>query len=106
MGANAKTGKVIPEDFKEGKAHQLWKKGSLDAEDYFTLQNSGEPKVLTAISENRLEIKGSSQRRCLGQRSEKCIQSKCKFFIKNFSTVYLIKWQVSSLQIAHFQKQY
>ena len=28
LGANAKTGKVIPEDFKEGKAHQLWKKGA------------------------------------------------------------------------------
>ena len=58
LGANAKTGKVIPEDFKEGKAHQLWKKGALDAEDYFTLENSGEPKVLTAISESSLEIKG------------------------------------------------
>ena len=49
---------VILEDFEEGKAHQLWKKGELDAEDYFTLENSGEPKVLTAISESSLEIKG------------------------------------------------
>ena len=43
---------------EEGKAHQLWKKGELDAEDYFTLQNYGVPKVLTAISATELEIKG------------------------------------------------
>ena len=50
------------EDFEEGKAHQLWKKGELDAEDYFTLENFenfGVPKVLTAISESSLEIKGN-----------------------------------------------
>ena len=49
---------VILEDFEEGKAEQLWKKGEPDAEGYFTLQNSGEPKVLTAVSESSLEIKG------------------------------------------------
>ena len=52
-------GEVILEDFEEGKDHQLWKKGELDAEDYFTLENSGVPKVLTAISESSLEIKGN-----------------------------------------------
>ena len=52
-------GKTILEDFEEDNAHQLWKKGELDAEDYFTLENSGVPKVLTAISESSLEIKGS-----------------------------------------------
>ena len=51
-------GKVILEDFEDGKAHQLWKKGELDAQDYFTLENSGVPKLLTAISESSLEIKG------------------------------------------------
>ena len=51
-------GKVIQEDFVEDKADQLWKKGEADAEGYFTLQNSGEPKVLTAISKIFLEIKG------------------------------------------------
>ena len=51
-------GKVIQEVFVKGKAEQLWKKGKPDAEGYFTLQNSGEPKVLTAISESSLEIKG------------------------------------------------
>ena len=51
-------GKVSLEDYEEGKADQLWKKGEPDAEGYFTLQNSGEPKVLTAISKSSLEIKG------------------------------------------------
>ena len=51
-------GKVIEEVKVEGKAEQLWKKGEPDAEGYFTLQNSGEPKVLTAISESSLKIKG------------------------------------------------
>ena len=51
-------GEVILKDFEEGKADQLWKKGEADAEGYFTLQNSGELKVLTAISESSLEIKG------------------------------------------------
>ena len=58
LGATS-DGKVILEDFEEGKVHQLWKKGELDAEDYFTLENSGVPKVLTAIFESSLEIKGN-----------------------------------------------
>ena len=52
-------GKVILEDFEEDKAQQLWKKGELDAEGYYTLENSGLPKVLTAISESGLVIKGN-----------------------------------------------
>ena len=52
-------GKVDLEDFDEGNAHQLWRKGELDAENYFTLENSGVPKVLTAIFESSLEIKGN-----------------------------------------------
>ena len=58
LGATS-DGKVILEDFEEGKAHQLWRKGELDAEDYFTLENYGVPKVLTVISESSLEIKGT-----------------------------------------------
>ena len=50
--------KVIHKFLVEGEADQLWKKGETDAEGYFTLQNSVEPKLLTAISENSLEIKG------------------------------------------------
>ena len=59
LGATS-DGKVILEDFEEGKSQQVWKKGELDAEDYFTLENSGVPKVITAISESGLEIKGNS----------------------------------------------
>ena len=51
-------GNVIYEVLEEGKADQLWKKGELDAEDYYTLENSGVTKVLTAISESGLVIKG------------------------------------------------
>ena len=58
-------GKVIEEVKVEGKAEQLWKKGEPDAEGYFTLQNSGEPKVLTAISESSLKIKGNITLRCI-----------------------------------------
>ena len=57
LGAT-RDGKVIQEVSVEGKANQLWKKGKPDAEDYFTLENSGEPKLLTAVSESGLEIKG------------------------------------------------
>ena len=52
-------GKVIKEVKEVGKAEQLWKKGQPDVKGYFTLQKSGEPKVLTAISESSLEIKGT-----------------------------------------------
>ena len=55
-------GKIIQEVFVEGKADQLWKKGNPDAEGYFTLENSGVPKIITAISENGLEIKGNITR--------------------------------------------
>ena len=52
-------GKVIQEVFVEGKADQLWKKGEPDAEGYITLENYGVPKVITAISQSDLEIKGN-----------------------------------------------
>ena len=58
LGATS-NGEVILQDVEEVKDGQLWKKGEPDAEDYFTLENSGEPKVLTAISESGLEIKGN-----------------------------------------------
>ena len=58
LGATS-DGKVIQEVFVDGKADQLWKKGKPDAEGYFTLENSGVPKIITAISESGLEIKGN-----------------------------------------------
>ena len=57
--ATTNDNKVIFEVFELGKAEQLWKKGKPDAEGYFTLENSGVPKVITAISESGLEIKGN-----------------------------------------------
>jgi len=48
---------VVQEDFVAGKQGQLWKKGSLNAEGYFTLENSETPKFLTVTSEkNNFEI--------------------------------------------------
>ena len=58
LGAT-RDGKVIQEFLVEGKADQLWKKGKPDAQGYFTLENSGVPKVITAISESSLKIKGN-----------------------------------------------
>ena len=58
LGATRKS-KVILEDSEEGKAQQLWKKGKTDAQGYFTLENFGVPKVITATSESDLEIKGN-----------------------------------------------
>ena len=50
-------GKVIQEDFVDGKQTQLWKKGSLNAGGYFTLKSFETPKFLTHnTSDNNLEI--------------------------------------------------
>ena len=51
--------KVIQEVFVDGKADQIWKKTKADTEGYVTLQKQMEPKVITAISESGLEIKGN-----------------------------------------------
>jgi hypothetical protein len=58
LGATS-DGKAIQEVFLEGKTDQLWKKGKPDSQGYFKLENSEVPKVLTAISESGLEIKGN-----------------------------------------------
>ena len=52
-------GKVIQKDKVKGKAHQLWKKGKSDPDKYFTLINSGMPKLITAISKSGMKIKGN-----------------------------------------------
>ena len=53
---------VLPQDFKNTPG-QLWKKGEVNTEGYFTLVNSDKkhksPKFLTAISASVLEIKGT-----------------------------------------------
>ena len=52
-------GKVIQEDFVEDKAEQLWIIGWPDAQGYFTLENSGVSKTLTAISKKGWKVKGN-----------------------------------------------
>ena len=52
-------GNVIQKVKVEGKAHQLWKKGELDNDYSLTLINSGMPKLITAVSETGMEIKGN-----------------------------------------------
>ena len=42
-------GRVILEDFEEGKDDQLWKKGKPNTEGYFTLTNYKVPKIMTAL---------------------------------------------------------
>lgn len=49
---------VKVKSFVENDATQMWEKGEGDDEGYFTLINSHSKKVLTAISEHRLEMKG------------------------------------------------
>ena len=51
-------GKVIQEDFEEGKDEQIWKQGVPDKDGYFTLENSKVSKMMTAVSPKRIEIKG------------------------------------------------
>ena len=48
---------VVLVDIVADKADQLWKKGDT-MEGYFTLKNSKWSKVLTAISEDKFEVKG------------------------------------------------
>ena len=52
-------GKVILENFEDYKDGQLWKKGELNAEGYFTLKNDKVSKFLTAHSSANLELKGN-----------------------------------------------
>ena len=52
-------GKVILENFEEGKDGQLWKKGEPNAEGYFTLENYNVSKFLSAASLTSLELKGN-----------------------------------------------
>ena len=64
MGATSDE-KVIQEVFVAGKADQLWKIGEPDAKGYFTLENSGVPKVITAISESGLIVKSNNTLRLI-----------------------------------------
>ena len=52
-------GNVIFEDFCERKPHQLWIKENVDGK-FFTLKSNESFKYLTAISGNRLDVKGKN----------------------------------------------
>jgi hypothetical protein len=51
--------KVIEEPMIKCKLGQLWEKGNVDKEGYFTLRNSESAMILTAISTKSLAIKGN-----------------------------------------------
>ena len=51
-------GEVKEEKFVEDKPGQSWKKGESNKEGYFTLKHSESPKVMTAVSENEIKLKG------------------------------------------------
>ena len=55
-------GGLIFEEFSERKPEQLWIKESPDESDYFTLKSNESFKYLTAISGNRLEVKGNDNK--------------------------------------------
>ena len=65
--------KVIEEPMIKCKLGQLWEKGNADKEEYFTLRNSESAMILTAISTNRLAIKGNIK--------NKVIFMQCLFFL-------------------------
>ena len=56
-------GSITEEDFVENEPGQLWKRGKSNADGYFSLENTDTytPKVMTAISPSRLEVKGKSK---------------------------------------------
>ena len=54
-------GSITEEDSVENEPGQLWKRGKSNADGYFSLENTDTPKVMTAISLSRLEVKGKSK---------------------------------------------
>ena len=51
-------GEVKEETFVKDKPGQTWKRGESNNEGYFTLKHSESPKVMTAVSENKIVLKG------------------------------------------------
>ena len=56
LGINRK--KKLVEEQEKGKNGQFWKKGVPNDEDYFTLEGSKSSKVMTAVSEDQIKMKG------------------------------------------------
>ena len=57
--ATSSDGEVILEDFEEGNAKQLWKKTRSKVKGYFTLENSFDYGIITAVSSSILQTKGN-----------------------------------------------
>ena len=58
LGTNGESNVVVGENFVEDKDGQLWKKGELNIEGYFTLAGSKSQKVMTAVSEEEIKMEG------------------------------------------------
>ena len=58
LGINGESNVVVEENFVEDKDGQLWKKGELNIEGYFTLAGSKSQKVMTAVSEEKIKMEG------------------------------------------------
>ena len=54
-------GEVVLQDCVYGKAEQLWKKEKARTDGYYIFTSLNVTKVLTAISENSLEITGNAE---------------------------------------------
>ena len=56
-----KEGNVAEESYDKNKTGQLWKKGPLDDNDFFTLINKESSEFLAADSEDGFKVKGTTQ---------------------------------------------
>ena len=73
LGVISNNDEVIEEPIVKFKLGQLWQKGNPDKEGSFTIRNFESRMILTAISTNRLAIKGNIK--------NKVIFMQCLFFL-------------------------
>ena len=85
---NRKNNVVEEKKFVEGKDGQLWKKGEPNDEGYFTLEGSKSRKVMTAVSEDKIKIKGKLVNYCFSyhynQTSNIRLKNDIKYIFSNF----------------------
>ena len=60
LGKKSDSDEVVLQDLEGGKAEQLWKKENARTDGYYIFTSLNVTKVLTAISENSLEITGNA----------------------------------------------
>ena len=92
LGINGESNVVVGENFVEDKDGQLWKKGELNIEGYFTLAGSKSQKVMTAVSEEKIKMEGKL---LLGQLVNYCFSlntSIAKLLgLKNYITYFFLE---------------